>query len=77
MVPSASMDVVLRGREGEAKCLDPLVFGLIFFPFSLFISSLAKCWRGAGGSRGSGGVTGGKDARRAQRDARNSCALTL
>lgn len=55
MVPSASMDVVLRGREGEAKCLDPLVFGLIFFPFSLFISSLAKCWRGTGGPGGQAG----------------------
>lgn len=32
VVPSASKDVVFRGREGEAKCLDSLVFGLFFFP---------------------------------------------
>lgn len=77
VAPSASMDVVLRGREGEAKCLDPLVFGLIFFPFSFLISSLTKCWRGAWGSRRSVGVTGGKGARLARRDARYSCAVIL
>lgn len=77
VVPSASKDVVLKGREGEAKCLDSPVFGLIFFPCSFFISSLTKRWRGAWGSRRSVGVTGGKGARLARRDARNSCAVIL
>lgn len=37
VVPSASMHAVLRKREGEAECLDALLLGLIFFPFSCFV----------------------------------------
>lgn len=85
----ASMDVVLWGREREAKRLDPLLFGLISFPSPLlcfffplspyWILSLwgKRVWGSECGSRRSVGVTGGKAGRLGRRDACNSCAVLL